>query len=80
MSLYAATKKPNELMAHTYSHLYDLPTTGLRFFTVYSPWGRPNMVPFLFSDAIANDRAIDVFNNGKMQRDFTYNETLLKEY
>jgi UDP-glucuronate 4-epimerase len=72
VSLYAATKKSNELMAHTYSHLYGLPTTGLRFFTVYGPWGRPDMAPFLFTDAIANDRAINVFNDGKMQRDFTY--------
>lgn len=72
VSLYAATKKSNELMAHTYSHLYNLPTTGLRFFTVYGPWGRPDMAPFLFTDAIANDRSINVFNNGKMQRDFTY--------
>ena len=59
-------------MAHTYSHLYSLPTTGLRFFTVYGPWGRPDMAPYLFTDAIANDRPIKVFNNGKMQRDFTY--------
>ena len=72
ISLYAATKKSNELMAHTYSHLYDIPTTGLRFFTVYGPWGRPDMAPFLFTDAIINDRPIKVFNNGEMSRDFTY--------
>lgn len=72
ISLYAASKKANELMAHTYSHLYDLPTTGLRFFTVYGPWGRPDMAPILFTDAITNDRAINVFNYGKMHRDFTY--------
>ncbi len=72
ISLYAATKKSNELMAHTYSHLYGIPTTGLRFFTVYGPWGRPDMAIYLFADAIANDRPIKVFNNGKMSRDFTY--------
>ncbi|NJD36179.1 MAG: NAD-dependent epimerase [Betaproteobacteria bacterium] len=72
VSLYAATKKANELMAHTYSHLFNLPTTGLRFFTVYGPWGRPDMALFLFTKAILEDRAIDVFNHGKMQRDFTY--------
>ena len=72
VSLYAATKKSNELMAHTYSHLYKIPTTGLRFFTVYGPWGRPDMAPMLFADAIANDRPIKVFNYGEMQRDFTY--------
>ena len=72
VSLYAATKKSNELMAHTYSHLYKIPTTGLRFFTVYGPWGRPDMAPILFADAISNDRPIKVFNYGKMQRDFTY--------
>ena len=71
-SLYAATKKSNELMAHSYSHLFGLPTTGLRFFTVYGPWGRPDMSPWLFSCAILEGRAIDVFNHGKMQRDFTY--------
>ena len=70
MSLYAATKKANELMAHTYSHLFDLPTTGLRFFTVYGPWGRPDMALFLFTKAILEGRAIDVFNNGEMMRDF----------
>ena len=72
VSLYAATKKSNELMAHTYSHLYGIQTTGLRFFTVYGPWGRPDMAPMLFSDAILNDRAIKVFNHGNMSRDFTY--------
>ena len=72
ISLYAATKKSNELMAHTYSHLYGLPTTGLRFFTVYGPWGRPDMALFLFTDAIIRDEPIKVFNNGKMVRDFTY--------
>jgi UDP-glucuronate 4-epimerase len=72
VSLYAATKKANELMAHTYSHLYALPTTGLRFFTVYGPWGRPDMALFLFTKAILEGRPIDVFNHGHMQRDFTY--------
>ncbi len=72
VSLYAATKKSNEMMAHTYAHLYGIQTTGLRFFTVYGPWGRPDMAPMLFTDAILNDRAIKVFNNGKMSRDFTY--------
>ncbi len=72
ISLYAATKKSNELMAHTYSHLYRLPTTGLRFFTVYGPWGRPDMAMFLFTDAIINNKPIKVFNYGKMERDFTY--------
>jgi UDP-glucuronate 4-epimerase len=72
VSLYAATKKSNELMAHTYSHLFGLPTTGLRFFTVYGPWGRPDMALFLFTKAILEGRPIDVYNNGKMQRDFTY--------
>ncbi len=72
VSLYAATKKANELMAHTYSHLYGLPTTGLRLFTVYGPWGRPDMAPFLFTKAILDGRPIDVFNYGNMQRDFTY--------
>jgi UDP-glucuronate 4-epimerase len=72
VSLYAATKKANELMAHTYSHLYGLPTTGLRFFTVYGPWGRPDMALFLFTEAILNGKPIDVFNEGQMQRDFTY--------
>ena len=72
VSLYAATKKSNELMAHSYSHLYNLPTTGLRFFTVYGPWGRPDMAPMLFADAITNGRGIKVFNHGDMRRDFTY--------
>jgi UDP-glucuronate 4-epimerase len=72
VSLYAATKKANELMAHSYSHLYGLPTTGLRFFTVYGPWGRPDMALFLFTKAILEGRPIDVFNEGKMRRDFTY--------
>ncbi|MCX7673624.1 MAG: NAD-dependent epimerase [Thiobacillaceae bacterium] len=72
LSLYAATKKANELMAHTYSHLYGLPTTGLRYFTVYGPWGRPDMSPWLFTEAILAGRPIDVFNHGRMQRDFTY--------
>jgi UDP-glucuronate 4-epimerase len=72
VSLYAASKKANELMAHSYSHLYGLPTTGLRYFTVYGPWGRPDMSPWLFTSAILEDRTIDVFNMGKMQRDFTY--------
>jgi len=78
VSLYAATKKSNELMAHTYSHLYSLPTTGLRFFTVYGPWGRPDMAPFLFTDAIENDRPIKVFNQGRMQRDFTYIDDIVE--
>jgi UDP-glucuronate 4-epimerase len=72
VSMYAATKKANELMAHTYSHLFGLPTTGLRFFTVYGPWGRPDMALFLFTKAILEGRAIDVFNHGDMRRDFTY--------
>ena len=72
VSLYAATKKSNEMMAHAYSHLYGIQTTGLRFFTVYGPWGRPDMAPMLFTDAILNDRPIKVFNFGKMSRDFTY--------
>ncbi|BFU78229.1 NAD-dependent epimerase [Arcobacter sp. 15-2] len=72
VSLYAATKKSNELMAHTYSHLYGIKTTGLRFFTVYGPWGRPDMAPMLFTSAITEDRPIKVFNNGEMSRDFTY--------
>ncbi len=72
VSFYAATKKANELMAHVYSKLYNLPTTGLRFFTVYGPWGRPDMSPMLFADAIMNDRPIKVFNHGNMGRDFTY--------
>ncbi|HIP46107.1 MAG TPA: NAD-dependent epimerase [Campylobacterales bacterium] len=72
VSLYAATKKSNEMMAHTYAHLYGVRTTGLRFFTVYGPWGRPDMAPMLFTDAILNNRAIKVFNHGDMSRDFTY--------
>ncbi len=72
ISLYAASKKSNELIAHTYSHLYKLPTTGLRFFTVYGPWGRPDMALFLFTKAILENRPIKVFNYGKMKRDFTY--------
>ncbi len=72
VSLYAATKKSNEMMAHTYAHLYGIQTTGLRFFTVYGPWGRPDMAPMLFTNAIMNDRPIKVFNNGEMSRDFTY--------
>ncbi|MDE7401974.1 MAG: NAD-dependent epimerase [Muribaculaceae bacterium] len=78
VSLYAATKKSNELMAHVYSHLYNIPTTGLRFFTVYGPWGRPDMSPFLFIDAIMNDREIKVFNNGNMLRDFTYIDDIVE--
>ncbi len=72
ISLYAATKKSNELMAHTYGHLYGFKTTGLRFFTVYGPWGRPDMAYYLFAEAISNNRPIKVFNNGEMERDFTY--------
>jgi len=72
VSLYAATKKSNELMAHSYSHLYKIPTTGLRFFTVYGPWGRPDMAPMLFANAITKGEPIKVFNEGKMRRDFTY--------
>ena len=78
ISLYAATKKANELMAHTYSHLYNLPATGLRFFTVYGPWGRPDMALFLFTKAILHGRPIDVFNFGKMQRDFTYIDDIVE--
>lgn len=78
VSLYAASKKANELMAHTYSHLFNLPTTGLRFFTVYGPWGRPDMALFLFTKAIEEDRAIDVFNNGNMERDFTYIDDIVE--
>lgn len=78
ISLYAATKKSNELMAHAYSHLYGIKTTGLRFFTVYGPWGRPDMAPMLFADAISNDRAIKVFNNGEMSRDFTYIDDIVE--
>jgi UDP-glucuronate 4-epimerase len=78
VSMYAATKKANELMAHTYSHLYGLPTTGLRFFTVYGPWGRPDMALFLFTKAILEARPIDVFNHGRMQRDFTYVDDIVE--
>lgn len=78
ISLYAATKKANELMAHTYSHLYNLPTTGLRFFTVYGPWGRPDMALFLFTKAIINGEPIKVFNNGNMMRDFTYVDDIIE--
>lgn len=78
VSLYAATKKANELMAHTYSHLYGVPTTGLRFFTVYGPWGRPDMALFLFTRAILAGEPIDVFNQGQMQRDFTYIDDIVE--
>ena len=78
VSLYAATKKANELMAHTYSHLYRLPSTGLRFFTVYGPWGRPDMALFLFTRAILEDQPLKVFNHGKMQRDFTYIDDIIE--
>jgi UDP-glucuronate 4-epimerase len=78
VSLYAATKKANELIAHTYSHLFSIPTTGLRFFTVYGPWGRPDMSPMLFASAILEDRPIQVFNYGDMSRDFTYIEDIVE--
>ncbi|MDY0360256.1 MAG: NAD-dependent epimerase [Desulforegulaceae bacterium] len=78
ISLYAASKKANELMAHTYSYLYDLPTTGLRFFTVYGPWGRPDMALFLFTKAILENNPIKVFNNGEMKRDFTYIDDIVE--
>ena len=78
ISLYAATKKSNELMAHTYSHLFGFATTGLRFFTVYGPWGRPDMALFLFTDAIINNKPIKVFNNGDMERDFTYIDDIVE--
>ena len=78
VSLYAATKKANELMAHTYSHLYALPTTGLRFFTVYGPWGRPDMAMWLFTQAILSGKPIDVFNHGKMKRDFTFVDDIVE--
>ena len=78
VSLYAASKKANELMAHTYSHLYRLPCTGMRFFTVYGPWGRPDMALFLFTDAILKGRPIQVFNHGRMQRDFTYIDDIVE--
>jgi UDP-glucuronate 4-epimerase len=78
VSLYAATKKSGELLAHSYSHLYNLPTTGLRFFTVYGPWGRPDMSPSLFTGAILRGEAINIFNEGKMQRDFTYIDDIVE--
>ena len=78
ISLYAATKKSNELMSHTYSHLYGIPTTGLRFFTVYGPWGRPDMALFKFTKAILNGESIDVYNNGDMRRDFTYIDDIVE--
>lgn len=78
VSLYAATKKANELMSHTYSHLYGLPTTGLRFFTVYGPWGRPDMAPMKFAKAILAGKPIDVYNNGEMARDFTYIDDIVE--
>ena len=82
VSLYAATKRSNELMAHTYSHLYNLPTTGLRFFTVYGPWGRPDMSYFIFTSKILKGEKIQIFNNGEMERDFTFiddvTESILK--
>ena len=78
ISLYAASKKANELMAHSYSHLYNLPTTGLRFFTVYGPWGRPDMSVFLFTKSILEGKPIDVYNDGKMQRDFTYIDDIVE--
>jgi UDP-glucuronate 4-epimerase len=78
VSLYAATKKSNELMAHAYASLYHLPCTGLRFFTVYGPWGRPDMALFLFTKAILENRPIDVYNNGEMQRDFTYIDDIVE--
>uniref|UniRef100_UPI0040472382 NAD-dependent epimerase/dehydratase family protein n=1 Tax=Algoriphagus sp. TaxID=1872435 RepID=UPI0040472382 len=78
ISLYAATKKSNELMAHVYSHLYNIQTIGLRFFTVYGPWGRPDMAPFLFADSIINNNILKVFNNGNMQRDFTFIDDIVE--
>jgi UDP-glucuronate 4-epimerase len=78
VSLYAVTKKSNELMAHAYSHLFDIPSTGLRFFTVYGPWGRPDMAAFLFTEAILSGKPIDVFNNGDMFRDFTYIDDIVE--
>ena len=78
MAMYAATKKANEMMAHSYSHLFDLPTTGLRFFTVYGPWGRPDMALFLFAKAMLNDKPINVYNYGKMIRDFTYVDDIVE--
>jgi UDP-glucuronate 4-epimerase len=78
ISLYAATKKSNELMAHTYSHLYGIPSTGLRFFTVYGPWGRPDMAPFIFTRKILAGESIDVYNYGNMERDFTYIDDIIE--
>src|SRR3970282_1244938 len=78
VSLYAATKKANELMAHSYAHLYRLPCTGLRFFTVYGPWGRPDMAPITFPRAVLEGRPIDVYNYGKMRRDFTYIDDIVE--
>jgi len=78
VSLYAATKRSNELMAHTYSHLYKIPSTGLRFFTVYGPWGRPDMAPFIFTKAIYENKPIKIFNNGNMYRDFTYIDDVIE--
>ena len=78
VSLYAATKKSNELLAYSYSHLYNIPTTGLRFFTVYGPWGRPDMAPMIFLNSILKNKSIDVFNNGLMQRDFTYIDDIVE--
>jgi len=78
VSLYAATKKSNEMMAHAYSHLFNIPSTGLRFFTVYGPWGRPDMALYIFTDAIINNNPIPVFNNGKMKRDFTYIDDIIE--
>lgn len=78
LSLYAATKKANELMAHTYAALYNIPTTGLRFFTVYGPWGRPDMALFLFTKAILESKPIDVYNYGRMKRDFTYIDDIIE--
>ncbi len=78
VSLYAATKKSNELMAYTYSHLFSIPTTGLRFFTVYGPWGRPDMAPILFANAITNNKSINVFNHGNLERDFTYIDDIVE--
>ena len=78
LSLYAATKKANELMAHTYSHLYDLPTTGLRFFTVYGPWGRPDMALFMFTKSIIEGKKISIYNYGNHRRDFTYIDDIVE--
>ena len=77
-SLYAASKKSNELMAHAYSQLYHIPSTGVRFFTVYGPWGRPDMAPYMFMDSIVNQRPINVFNHGNLSRDFTYIDDIVK--